>query len=434
MHLRRLPPLLAALVVAGAPGGATSAEPETAVKPETARKVQLGPRPYYLVEALPEGPLKQELQACAEMDFRTTRFAIGHRGAALQFPEHTRESYVAAARMGAGIIECDATFTRDKQLVCRHAQCDLHLTTDILATELAATCAEPFTPARFDPETGERTRAASARCCSSDVTLAQFKTLCGRMNGSDPDATDVAGYLAGTPPFRTDLYSTCGTVLSHAESIALIDGLGADFTPELKFPEVEMPFDSDGDGVGDYSREDYARQLIAEYEAAGIDPARVWPQSFDLSVVRYWIETTPSFGRQAVFLDGRMYKDPDFELSPAALDDLAAAGVKVVAPPLFALLELDDTGVIVPSRYAKLARAAGLELIAWTLESSGRMLQDTRRPGGDPFFHQTTLAAITGDGHLLETLHVLAADVGVIGVFSDWPATVSYYASCMGLD
>ena len=29
-------------------------------------------------------------------------FSIGHRGAPLQFPEHTRESYVAAAQMGAG--------------------------------------------------------------------------------------------------------------------------------------------------------------------------------------------------------------------------------------------------------------------------------------------------------------------------------------------
>jgi len=27
-------------------------------------------------------------------------------------------------------------------------------------------------------------------------------------------------------------------------------------------------------------------------------------------------------------------------------------------------------------------------------------------------------------------LNVLAKDVGVIGIFSDWPATVSYYASC----
>ena len=35
---------------------------------------------------------------------------------------------------------------------------------------------------------------------------------------------------------------------------------------------------------------------------------------------------------------------------------------------------------------------------------------------------------------MLELTHVLAKDVGVmLGVFSDWPATVSYYASCPAL-
>jgi glycerophosphoryl diester phosphodiesterase len=30
-------------------------------------------------------------------------------------------------------------------------------------------------------------------------------------------------------------------------------------------------------------------------------------------------------------------------------------------------------------------------------------------------------------------LDVLAQGVGVMGVFADWPATVSFYANCMGL-
>ena len=52
--------------------------------------------------------------------------------------------------MGAGILECDVTFTNDGQLVCRHDQCDLHTTTNILVTPLAAKCSEPFSPAEFD--------------------------------------------------------------------------------------------------------------------------------------------------------------------------------------------------------------------------------------------------------------------------------------------
>ena len=50
----------------------------------------------------------------------------------------------------------------------------------------------------------------------------------------EPEGDHAAGYVGGTPPFRTDLYSTCGTLLTHAESIELIDGMGATFTPELE--------------------------------------------------------------------------------------------------------------------------------------------------------------------------------------------------------
>ena len=65
------------------------------------QSVQLGPRPFHLVDQMADGPLKQKLAQCTG-PFRKSDFSIGHRGAPLQFPEHTRESYVAAARMGAG--------------------------------------------------------------------------------------------------------------------------------------------------------------------------------------------------------------------------------------------------------------------------------------------------------------------------------------------
>ena len=71
---------------------------------EKKNNVQLGPRPFYLVEDMEESELKEELQQCTEIRLKRTDFSIGHRGAALQFPEHTKESYEAAARMGAGII------------------------------------------------------------------------------------------------------------------------------------------------------------------------------------------------------------------------------------------------------------------------------------------------------------------------------------------
>jgi glycerophosphoryl diester phosphodiesterase len=176
--------------------------------------VQLGPRPLFLVDDMDPGPLKERLMQCAPGPFERTEFSIAHRGAPLQFPEHTRESYVAAARMGAGILECDVTFTRDRELVCRHAQCDLHTTTNILDTPLAAKCSVPFTPFdpdNVDPATG-RPRPAMAQCCTSDITLAEFRTLRGKMDAFDPEARTVEEYLDGTPAWRTDLYASRGTI------------------------------------------------------------------------------------------------------------------------------------------------------------------------------------------------------------------------------
>ena len=186
-----------------------------------------------------DGPLKVELKKCTG-PFNKSDFSIGHRGAAMQFPEHTRESYVAAAKMGAGVIECDVTFTKDKQLVCRHSQCDLHTTTNILAVpELAAKCTRPFTPAQFDPKTGKLIKKASAKCCTSDITLAEFRTLKGKMDASNPRATTVEEYMDATPSWRTDLYSAKGTLMTHAESIELFKNLGAKMTPRTEKPQRE---------------------------------------------------------------------------------------------------------------------------------------------------------------------------------------------------
>lgn len=382
--------------------------------------VQLGPRPYFLINDMENGPLKQRLLACANLPFRRTDFSIGHRGACMQFPEHTKESYEAAAHMGAGIVECDVTFTKDKELVCRHAQNDLHTTTNILTVpELAAKCTRPFAPATFDAG-GNLLTPASAECRTSDITLAEFKTLRGKMDAFDPAAKTPAEFQGGTANWRTDLYSgpTSGTLMTHKESIELFKALGVGMTPELKSPSVKMPFEG-------LTQEAYAQKMIDEYKEAGVSPRRVWPQSFDKGDVLYWIAREPEFGKQAVYLDDA---DTVADLPTAAeLAGYKAEGINIVAPPLFALLDV-VSGRIVASQYAKDAKAAGLEIIAWTLERSG-VLAD----GDNGFYYQTFDSAVRREGDMMVVLDALARDVGVIGVFSDWPATVTYYANCVGL-
>ena len=68
--------------------------------------------------------------------------------------------------------------------------------------------------------------------------------------------------------------------------------------------------------------------------------------------------------------------------------------------------------------------AAGLKIIACT---------PTATPPAWLLKDMPDMVAIDRDGDYFEVLDVLAQDVGVEGVFSDWPATVTYYANCMGL-
>ena len=323
----------------------------TMVCAAAAGAVEPGARPLELIEAMEDGALKDRLLSCQDDPFVKTAFSIAHRGAPLGYPEHTRESYVAAAEMGAGIIECDVTFTRDRQQVCRHAQCDLHATTNILATILAATCAVPPGP---DEE---------ARCCTSDITLSEFKSLCGIIDGGE----------------------TCGTLMSHAESIALFDGFGVGFTPELKASDVATPDD--------------ARLMIDAYVSAGIAPERVWPQSFNLDAVRFWIDHT-DYGAQAVFLDGR-FEDPAFDHTDPAtwrpsMGALREIGVGIIAPPLWMLLALDGDHMADRNTFSLTGVQALVQSAAGVLE--GAVPQQLRvRPDcvrSDRFLSGSTVEAV----------------------------------------
>ena len=49
---------------------------------------------------------------------------------------------------------------------------------------------------------------------------------------------------------------------------------------------------------------------------------------------------------------------------------------------------------------------------------------------GGQYFQTSTVINKSEDTY--ELLDVLARDVGVLGIFSDWLVTVTYYANCMG--
>ena len=379
---------------------------------------------------------------CKDGPFEKSDFSIGHRGAALQFPEHTQESYTAAARQGAGIVECDVTFTRDGKFVCRHAENDLHTTTNILATPLASTCIKPFTAAVIGSN-GAVVTPASAECRASALTRDEFKTLRGKMDASNPAARNVSEFLGGTASWRTDLYTGRGTLLTFAESLALNRSLGVKHTPELKGGDATTIASVFG------SQKNYALKFADELRAAGVKPRDAWPQSFNVEDVLVWIDNT-EYGRQAVYLLDFNATDPvndiviqaPYNQMPRAeyFAMLKQRGVRIVAPPMPALLAMDASGRIVPSKLATDLKAWGFDIITWTFERSDlrqgaskagfyydfdplgrgdherqRHVQGAGRAGArsqDP----RDLLRLAGDGHLLRKLHGNEVGRGRVGV------------------
>lgn len=377
-------------------------------------EAQVGVRPLYLVDGMEEGPLKRKLEQCKAGPFYRSNFSISHRGAPLEFPEHTLEANEAGLRMGAGVIECDVTFTKDGELVCRHSECDLHTTTNIVDTALNNACTVPWTAGGPSP-----------KCCTSDITLAEYKSLKGKMDASNASATTAAGYLGGTADWRTDLYTgrPAGNVMTLKEHIELVQRWGAAHTPELKSGNAARIQSVFG------GQEQYAQKMIDAYKEAGVNPRKVFAQSFDINDVLYWIKNEPAFGKNAVYLDPIGGSVP--RLSVEQLAELKKAGVKIIAPSYNYLLEVDANGKIVPSQYAKDIKAAGFRIITWSFERAD-LTKGAAGKGGYYSFDPTG-KAIKTDSDMFKALDVLAKEVKVEGIFSDWPGTVTYYANCMGL-
>lgn len=266
------------------------------------------------------------------------------------------------------------------------------------------------------------------QCCTSDLTRAEFKSLKPKMDASNPAATTAQGYLGGTANWRTDLYTGQGQLLTFRESIALNEELGVKHTPELKgasHPERVVAI------FGSQAR--YAQKLIDELREAGVSAEKVWAQSFNKDDVLYWVKQEPAFGKQAVYLDSidPTVNPPITRQTVSELQQLKQQGVKIIAPPMWALLAVNNAGEVVPSAYAMDIKKAGLDIIAWSFERAD--LRQGASKAGWYYQFDPQGKAIRKDSDMYKALDVLAREVGILGIFSDWPATVTYYASCMQL-
>ena len=133
----------------------------------------------------------------------------------------------------------------------------------------------------------------------------------------------------------------------------------------------------------------------------------------------YWVNNEPAFGAQAVMLDG----SAAFGGFGERAGFLYSAGVRYIAPQLGHLLSpnANFTG-LVPSPYARNATAAGLKIITWTVERNYKC-----SPAEASTRSQVPACQTFNELEMIDALYKM----GVVGVFSDWPATTTFYASCV---
>lgn len=351
-------------------------------------------RPFLLMSLVKNQQLKQQLWSCKQQDLRENSLVFAHRGASIQFPEHTKEAYIAAASQGAAVLECDVVFTKDKELVCRHADNDLHMTTNILETPLASKCTQPFQAAVLDNQ-GNVLQPAKAECRTTDITLTEFKSLKGKPFWANHKAQDIQSYMY--PSWRnwrqTFLYAKTGTLMTHAESIALFRSLNKKMIPELKQPKIAMPFDGFTDDM-------LRQKVLDEYQQANVAPQNVFLSSSDLAAIQYWLKTPNPYQAQITWVDVQQ----DISLLP----NLKNQGVNYIAAPISQLLQYDNDK-IEATKYATTLKQQNFQIIAWTLETSG--------------FYQKISQ--------YELIDYLLKQLKVFGIFTDWSETVTYYGNCL---
>ena len=206
--------------------------------------------------------------------------------------------------MGAGIVECDVTFTKDKELVCRHSQCDLHTTTEHprhprAGGEMLAAL-HAGRPGR--DKAGER-EMLHQRHHPRRVPAPEGQD--GRLRQERDDGartTWPARQIGGPISMRRRRHAD-----DPCREHQAVQGARRQIHARAEGAER-------ADAVRRTSpQEAYAQKLVDEYKAAGIDPKDVFAQSFDLETSATGSRTTGDSASQAVYLDERDERLPGFD-------------------------------------------------------------------------------------------------------------------------
>lgn len=308
---------------------------------------------------------------------------IAHRGASAARPEHTLAAYELAIAQGADYIEPDLVATKDLVLVARHEN-ELSGTTDVATRE-------EFADRRRD-KTIDGQRVAG--WFAEDFTLAELRTLRARER------------IPALRPANAR-YNGLYQVPTLAEIVQLVRAKEAEtgrrigIYPEIKHPTFLLQSE----------RIDLVDLLLAELRKLNVTPDDpVFIQSFDVAPLQRLRQRS---GFKLVLLAapiGGPADEPGLRyaemMTPSGLAQVSQYA-DAVGAHIGLVLGPDGT----PTSLVADARAAGLDVHAWTIRPENEFLPPMLRTGDDP------KASGCGDVKLAAMLQ----QAGVAGVFSDGP-------------
>ena len=309
---------------------------------------------------------------------------IAHRGASAERPEHTLAAYERAIDEGAEYIEPDLVATKDLVLVSRHEN-ELSGTTDVASRE-------EFEDRRRDKTIDGRLVAG---WFAEDFTLAELRTL--RAKERIPTLRPANARFDG-------LYqvATLEEIVKLVRAKEAETGRRIGIYPELKHPGFLLQ----SEGI------DLVDLLLRDFRKLGITAADpVFIQSFEVAPLQRLRTRAPGF-KQVLLVEpsGGPADEPALRyaemVTPTGLAEVAKYA-DVVGAHIAMILNPDGT----PTSLVADAKAAGLQVHAWTIRPENEFLPVILRMGEDP----------KGKGCGDVKLAALLKAAGVAGVFSDGP-------------
>ncbi|WP_086606543.1 glycerophosphodiester phosphodiesterase family protein [Erythrobacter donghaensis] len=309
---------------------------------------------------------------------------IAHRGASAERPEHTLAAYERAIDQGADYIEPDLVATKDLVLVARHEN-ELSGTTDVARRE------------EFEDRRREKTIDGRlvAGWFAEDFTLAELRTL--RVKERVPSLRPANARFDGLwqVPTLTDIVALVRA--KEAET-----GRRIGLYPELKHPNFLLQSEDI----------DLVDLLLREFGALGIKPEDpVFIQSFEIAPLQRLKQRGGGFRLvQLIEPLGGPADEPSMRyaemVTPTGLAEVAKYA-DAVGAHIGMVLAPEGT----PTSLVTDAKAAGLDVHAWTIRPENDFLPAMLRTGDDP----------RGKGCGDVKLAALLKAAGVAGVFSDGP-------------